>query len=56
MTFLKRYSYSAVGLNFFTSALVILASVIAIGFTQQIATGPKRCGHHSLHPYLPCCI
>lgn len=45
MTFLKRYSYSAIGLNYFTSTVVILSSIVAIGFTQQIATGPKRCGH-----------
>ena len=31
------------GLNYFTSALVILASVLAIGLVQQILYGPKRC-------------
>ena len=35
MTFLKRYSYSAVSLNFVTSCLVILESVLAIGWMQQ---------------------
>ena len=35
MTFLKRYSYSAVALNFVGSALVILESVLAIGWAQQ---------------------
>ena len=51
MTFLKRYSYSAIGLNYFTSTMVVMSSIVAIGFTQQIATGPKRCGHNALFSF-----
>ena len=35
MTFLKRYSYSAVSLNYVTSCLVILEAVLACGWAQQ---------------------
>lgn len=35
MTFLKRYSYSAISFNFVASCLVILEAIIAIGFAQQ---------------------
>ena len=36
MTFLRRYSYGAVGLNFFTSALVMLEGVLIIGAVHQV--------------------
>lgn len=36
MTFLKRYSYSALGLNFFCSCVVILEAVLVIGAVQQV--------------------
>ena len=35
MTFLRHYSYSAVGFNFFASCLVMLEAILALGFTQQ---------------------
>nr|AXF41562.1 RHP1 protein [Chlorella sp. ArM0029B] len=35
MTFLRRYSYSAVSLNFVCSCLVILEALLAIGWVQQ---------------------
>lgn len=35
MTFLKRYSYSAVALNFVLSALVILEFIVIGGAVQQ---------------------
>jgi ammonium transporter Rh len=35
MTFLRRYGYSAVGFNFFTSALIMLEAVLLIGAVQQ---------------------
>lgn len=36
MTFLKRYSYSAVGLNFFCSCVVILEALLIVGAVQQV--------------------
>ena len=36
MTFLKRYSYSALGFNFFCSCLVILEAVLVVGAVQQV--------------------
>jgi ammonium transporter Rh len=36
MTFLKRYSYSAVGLNFFASCVVILEFILIGGAVQQV--------------------
>ena len=35
MTFLRNYSYSAVGLNFLTSAVVILFAIVCLGAAQQ---------------------
>ena len=35
MTFLKRYSHSAIALNFVCSCLVILEAVLLIGWVQQ---------------------
>jgi len=35
MTFLRSYSYSAVGLNFMTSSFVILAAIVCVGAAQQ---------------------
>lgn len=35
MTFLKRYSYSAIALNYVTSCLVILEALLAVGWAQQ---------------------
>ncbi|CAK0782997.1 hypothetical protein CVIRNUC_006192 [Coccomyxa viridis] len=42
MTFLRRYSYSAVALNFLTSAVVMLEGIFFIGLVQQMVFGPKR--------------
>lgn len=36
MTFLKRYSYSALGLNFFCSCIVILEALLVVGAVQQV--------------------
>ena len=36
MTFLRRYSYSAVAFNFFISAFVMIYSVLVIGAVQQV--------------------
>ena len=36
MTFLRRYSYSAVAFNFFISAFVMIYSVLVLGFVQQV--------------------
>lgn len=36
MTFLKRYSYSALGLNFFCSCVVILEALLVVGAVQQV--------------------
>lgn len=36
MTFLRRYGYSAVTFNFFTSALIMLEAVLLIGAVQQV--------------------
>ena len=37
MTFLRRYSYSAVAFNFFISAFVMVYSVLVIGAVQQVS-------------------
>lgn len=42
MTFLKRYSYSALGLNFFCSCVVILEAVLVIGAVQQVMLSALR--------------
>ena len=39
----RRYSYSAVALNYLTSAVVMLEAIFFIGLVQQIIFGPKRC-------------
>ncbi|KAG1680979.1 hypothetical protein FOA52_009938 [Chlamydomonas sp. UWO 241] len=36
MTFLRRYSYSAVGLNMMASCMVVLEAVLVVGATQQV--------------------
>eukprot|EP00877_Chromochloris_zofingiensis_P007162 jgi/Chrzof1/269/Cz01g09120.t1 len=36
MTFLRKYSYSAVGLNFFASCLVMVEAILCLGATQQV--------------------
>lgn len=36
MTFLKHYSYSALGLNFFCSCVVILEALLVVGAVQQV--------------------
>ncbi|KAL3160519.1 hypothetical protein ABBQ32_010823 [Trebouxia sp. C0010 RCD-2024] len=36
MTFLKHYSYSALGLNFFCSCIVILEALLVVGAVQQM--------------------
>jgi ammonium transporter Rh len=52
MTFLRRYSYSAVGLNFFTSALVMIEGILIIGAVQQIM-GER---HHTISLDIPLII
>ena len=39
MSFLKKYSYSAIGINFFASSIVMLVFVVAGGAVQQVG-GP----------------
>ena len=46
MTFLRHYSYSAVGFNFFASCLVMLEAILALGFTQQASDSLQ---------YISCC-
>jgi ammonium transporter Rh len=36
MTFLRRYSYSAIAFNFFVSAFVIVWAILGIGLFQQV--------------------
>lgn len=38
----RRYSYSAVALNYLTSAVVMLEGIFFIGLVQQMVFGPKR--------------
>ena len=38
----RRYSYSAVGFNFITSAVVMLEAIVCVGLVQQMIFGPKR--------------
>ena len=40
MTFLRRYSYSAIAFNFFISCFVMLYSILIIGLFSQVC----RCG------------
>lgn len=39
MCFLRRYSYSAVGLNFFSSCLVMVEAILVLGAIQQWSEG-----------------
>lgn len=41
MTFLKHYSYSALGLNFFCSCIVMLEALLVIGAVQQVIQSPQ---------------
>ena len=54
MTFLRRYSYSAVAFNFFVSAFVMIYGILVIGGVQQAgcACSPPRaaCFAHTRHP------
>ena len=42
MTFLKRYSYSAVGLNFLLSALAMATFLLVGGALQQLVLWPEE--------------
>ncbi|KAG5191009.1 ammonium transporter family-domain-containing protein [Tribonema minus] len=42
MTFLRRYSMSAVSLNFFASAMVFIEAILCIGACQQVFWGPEK--------------
>lgn len=42
MTFLRRYGHSAVGFNFFCSALIMLEAVLLVGAVQQVRVGFLR--------------
>ncbi len=55
MTFLRRYSYSAVAFNFFISAFVMIYSVLIIGGVQQAgrACVPPRASHYVLQTSIP---
>ena len=57
MTFLRRYSYSAVGLNFFCSCLVMLAAILAVGCAQQVGfvadPAASSCKFGKITPPLP---
>jgi ammonium transporter Rh len=35
----RRYSYSAVGLNYLTSAVVMLEAILFVGLVQQVIFG-----------------
>lgn len=35
----RRYSYSAVGLNYLTSAVVMLEAIVLVGLVQQVIFG-----------------
>lgn len=50
MTFLKRYSYSAVGLNFFASCVVIIEFLLIGGAVQQVCEValPNYDDHHTM--------
>ena len=48
MTFLKRYSYSAVGLNFFCSCVVILEALLVVGAVQQVLSSSHCCSSSAL--------
>jgi hypothetical protein len=43
MTFLRRYSYSAIAFNFFVSAFVIVWAILGIGLFQQVCTPTAAC-------------
>ena len=49
----RRYSYSAVALNYLTSAVVMLEGIFFIGLVQQMVFGPKRYTRSALHIPLP---
>ncbi|KAG1671786.1 hypothetical protein FOA52_000163 [Chlamydomonas sp. UWO 241] len=52
MTFLRRYSYSAVGLNMLASCLIVIEAVLVVGATQQV----WHLGATSIHVGLPLLI
>ncbi|KAK9829438.1 hypothetical protein WJX72_005875 [[Myrmecia] bisecta] len=52
MTFLRRYSYSAVGLNFLLSVVVMIEAILLIGVAEQVIWG----GHTRIEIDLPLLI
>ena len=42
MTFLKKYSYSAVGYNLFTGAVVVQWAILCSAWISQTARGEKE--------------
>lgn len=55
MTFLKQYSYSALGLNFFCSCVVILEALLVIGAVQQVLHRLLPAQSHHLPLFLFSC-
>lgn len=51
MTFLKRYSYSALGLNFFCSCIVILEALLVIGAVQQVRNSTQQVSPLPFHRF-----
>ena len=45
MTFLKKYSFGAVGYNFFISALVIQWATLVSGWIANLASGEDEPGN-----------
>lgn len=52
MAFLRRYSYGAIGLNYFLSGLVIVEAILVVGAFQQVVWG----SHSKVHVELPLLI
>ncbi|KAG2429545.1 hypothetical protein HXX76_010780 [Chlamydomonas incerta] len=42
MTFMRRYGYGAIALNYFASALMFLAAILMLGATQQVFWNQHR--------------
>ena len=54
MTFLRRYSYSAIAFNFFISCFVMLYSILILGVFSQVSQ-TLLCVQAALQFWTPCC-
>jgi ammonium transporter Rh len=46
MTFLRRYSFTAVGMNFFLTCFAMLEAVLAVGAVEQVGCVEEAGAEH----------